>query len=199
MRREKQMELIAGYYVGLRNYEKNDEYSDNHQWVYTSPDYDGWVAIECKGDDTIQARLTDDAGVVLSWDDYAVKNADIQLVNAVRLSISGRSKISFTPMEVAVIDRYGDYDRRVTIGKLDILHDRFKDEVTRQAADSVMEKLERISDQSYVEMYEVGLKRREIALERGMVNRMKSAHAEAEKFNAGRNCHTSKRGKGHAL
>lgn len=193
------MELIAEYYVGLRNYEKNDEYSDNHQWVYTSPDYDGWVVIERKGDDTIQARLTDDAGVVLSWDDYAVKNADIQLVNAVRLSISGRSKISFTSKEVAVIDRYGDYDRRVTIGKLDILHDRFKDEATRQAVDSVMEKMERISDQSYAEMYEVGQKRREIALKRSMANRMKAAHAKAEKYNSERFCHKSKQGKGRAL
>ncbi len=199
MQREKQMELIAEYYVGLRNFEKNDEYSDNHQWVYTSTDYDGWLVLERKGDDTIQARLTDDTGVVLSWDDYVVKNADIQLVNAVRLSISGRSQLVFTLQEVAVIDRYGDYDRRVTIGKLDILYDRFKDEATRQAAGSVMEKLERMSDQSYVEMYEVGQKRREIALERSMANRMKSANAEAEKYNAERICHTLRRGKGHAL
>lgn len=104
----------------------------------------------------IQARLTDETGVIISWDDYAINHADIQLVESVRLSVSGRNQIVFTPHEELVIDRYGDYDRNTTKGKLDILSGRFKDPDIEAAAVSVTQKLGRISDQSYADMYAVG-------------------------------------------
>ena len=139
-----------------------------------------------KGENAIQARLTNETGVIISWDDYAVKNADIQLVEAVRLSVSGRNQIVFTPLEALVIDRYGDYDRNTTRGKLDILSGRFKDPDIEAAAVSVTQKLGRISDQSYADMYAVGQRRQKVEkVEKGrsLTARIERAKVVADKHN----------------
>ena len=82
MQKDFQMDIIAEYYMGLRNYTPSEKYSDNYSRVYTSPDSDAWLVLERKGENAIQARITDETGVIISWDDYAVKNADIQLVDS---------------------------------------------------------------------------------------------------------------------
>ena len=115
-----------------------------------------------------------------------VQNADIQLVEAVRLSVSGRNQIVFTPLEELVIDRYGDYDRNTTRGKLDIMSGWFKDPDIEAAAISVIEKLGRISDQSYADMYSVGQRRQEIEAGRSLTARMGRAKVAADKHNAER-------------
>ena len=181
-----QMDIIAEYYMGIREYSPNEKYSGDNSRVYTSPDSDAWLVLERKGDNAIQARLTDETGVILSWDNYAVKNADIQLVEAVRLSVNGRNQIVFTPLEELVIDRYGDYDRNTTRGKLDILSGRFKDPDIEAAAVSVIEKLGRISDQSYADMYAVGQRRQEVEKGRSLTARMEKAKVAADKHNAER-------------
>lgn len=186
MQKDTQMDIIAEYYMGHRNYSPNEKYSDHYSRVYTSPDSDAWLVLERKGENAIQARLTDETGVIVSWDDYAVKNADIQLVEAVRLSVSGRSQIVFTPLEELVIDRYGDYDRNTTRGKLDILEGRFKDPDIEAAAKSVIEKLGRISDQTYADMYSVGQRRQDVERGRSLTARMEKAKIAADKHNAER-------------
>ena len=183
--KDMQMDIIAEYYMGIRDYSPNEKYSGENSRVYTSPDSDAWLVLERKGENAIQARLTDETGVIVSWDDYAVKNADIQLVEAIRLSVSGRNQIVFTPLEALVIDRYGDYDRNTTRGKLDILSGRFKDPDI-EAAVSVIEKLGRISDQSYADMYSVGQKRKEVEAGRSLTARMGRAKVAADKHNAER-------------
>ena len=181
--KDMQMDIIAEYYMGIRDYSPNEKYSGENSRVYTSPDSDAWLVLERKGENAIQARLTDETGVIVSWDDYAVKNADIQLVEAIRLSVSGRNQIVFTPLEALVIDRYGDYDRNTTRGKLDILSGRFKDPDI-EAAVSVIEKLGRISDQSYADMYAVGQRRQEMEKGRSLTERMERAKVAADKHNA---------------
>lgn len=185
-KKDMQMDIIAEYYIGIRDYSPNDKHSGENSRVYTSPDSDAWLVLERKGENAIQARLTDETGVIVSWDDYAVKNADIQLVEAVRLSVSGRNQIVFTPLEELVIDRYGDYDRNTTRGKLDILSGRFKDPDIEAAAVSVIEKLGHKSDQSYADMYSVGQKRQEVDAARSLTARMGRAKVAADKHNAER-------------
>ena len=184
--KDMQMDIIAEYYMGIRDYSPNEKYSGENSRVYTSPDSEAWLVLERKGDNAIQARLTDETGVILSWDNYAVKNADIQLVEAVRLSVNGRNQIVFTPLEELVIDRYGDYDRNTTRGKLDILSGRFKDPDIEAAAVSVIEKLRHISDQSYADMYAVGQRRQEVGKGRRLTARIERAKEAADKHNAER-------------
>ncbi|MBQ8956441.1 MAG: hypothetical protein IJ075_05685 [Lachnospiraceae bacterium] len=184
--KDMQMDIIAEYYMVIRDYSNNERYSGENSRVYTSPDSDAWLVLERKGENAIQARLTDETGVIVSWDDYAVKNADIQLMEAVRLSVSGRSQVVFTPLEELVIDRYGDYDRNTTRGKLDILSGRFKDPDIEAAAVSVTQKLGRISDQSYADMYAVGQRRQKVEKGRSLTARMERAKVAADKHNAER-------------
>ena len=158
--------------------------------------YPAWLVLERKGENAIQARLTNGDGVIVSWDNYDVKNASVKQIEAVRLSVSGRSQILFTPPELKVIDRYGDHDRRTTMGKLDILLGRFKDEETAKNAQSVIDKLGRISDKSYTDMYYVGQKRIEIDKERSLGNRLAEARVRADKLNAESRHHTVERRKG---
>jgi len=120
----------------------------------------------------------------------------VKQIEAVRLSVSGRSQILFTPAELKVIERYGDRDRRTTMGKLDILLGRFKDEETAKNAQSVIDKLGRISDKSYTDMYYVGQKRVEIDKERSLGNRLAEARVRADKLNAESRHHTVERRKG---
>ena len=184
--KDMQMDIIAEYYMGIRDYSPNEKYSGENSRVYTSHDSDAWLVLERKGENAIQARLTDETGVILSWDNYAVKNADIKLVEAVRLSVNGRNQIVFTPLEELVIDRYGDYDRNTTRGKLDILSGRFKDPDIEAAAVSVTQKLGRIYDQSYADMYAVGQRRQKVEKGRSLTARMERAKVAADKHNAER-------------
>ena len=184
--KDMQMDIIAEYYMGIRDYSPNEKYSGENSRVYTSPDSDAWLVLERKGENAIQARLTDETGIIVSWDDYAVKNADIQLVEAVRLAVSGRNQIVFTPLEEVVIDRYGDYDRNTTMGKLDILEGRFKDPDIEAATKSVIEKLGRISNRSYADMYAVGQRRQDVERGRSLIVRMEKAKMAADKHNTER-------------
>ena len=199
MQKDKQMDIIADYYMALGKYSPNEKYSESNVRVYTSPESDCWLVLERKGENAIQARMTDEKGVIVSWDNYEVMNASVTQIESVRLSVSGRRRISFTPDELKVIDRYGDYDRRTTMGKLDILLGRFKDEDTAKNAQSVIDKLGRISDKSYTDMYYVGQGRIEVEQDRSLSNRLAKAQVKADKFNAAHANQSLARGKGIAL
>ena len=70
------------------------------------------------------------------------------------------------------------------MGKLDILLGRFNDEDTARNAQSVIDKLGRISDKSYTEMYHVGQKQIEAKQDRSLGNRLIKARFKADKQNA---------------
>lgn len=184
MQKDTQMEIIADYYKVLGNNSLNERFSKEGDRVYTFPDTDAWLVLERKGENAIQARMTDEKGVIVSWDNYEVMNASVKQIESVRLSVSGRSRISFTPAEINVIDRYGDYDRRTTMGKLDILLDRFKDDSTKKSAQAVIDKLGRISDKSYADLYSVRQRKMECEKEGSIYKRLDDARARAEKHNA---------------
>lgn len=196
MQKDIQMDIIAEYYMVFGDYTPNERYSESGVRVYTNPETNAWLVLERKGENAIQARLTNGDGVIISWDNYDVKNASVKQIKAVRLSVSGRSQIVFTPAELKVIERYGDRDRRTTMGKLDILLGRFKDEATEKSAQSVIDKLGRISDKSYTDMYYVGQKRIEIDKERSLGNRLAEARVRADKLNAETRHLTAERRKG---
>ena len=128
--------------------------------------------------------MTDETGKIISWDNYEVMNVAVKQIEAIRVSVSGRREILFTPAELRVIERYGDYDRNTTRGKLDILLERFKDDSTKKSAQSVIEKLGRISDKSYADLYSVRQRKMENEKEFSMENRFKVAREKAEKHNA---------------
>ncbi len=178
-----QMDIIAEYYKGIREYTLNRLCKGNAQRIYTAPDSRYWLVLEKIGDNGLQARQTDENGVIVAWDNYLVKNTDIRLVEAVRLSVGGRSQILFSPAEIGIIEQYGDYDRRTTIGKLDLLQGRFKNEEVENAVRSLIEKLEWISDQIYTDIHSVGERRREVEAGRGIGRRIESAKAKAEQRN----------------
>lgn len=178
-----QMDIIAKYYKGIREYTLNRRCSGNAQRIYMAPDSRYWLVLEKTGENALQARQTDENGVIVAWDNYLVKNADIRLVEALRLSVSGRRQISFSPTEIGVIEQYGDYDRRTTIGKLDLLQGRFMDEDVEKAVRSLTEKLEWISDQTYTDIHSVGERRYEVEAERGIGKRIERAKAKVEQRN----------------
>ena len=184
MQKDTQMDIIADYYMAMWDYSPNEKYSESNVRVYTSPESDCWLVLERKGENAIQARMTDETGKIISWDNYEVMNVAIKQIEAIRVSVSERSEILFTPEELRVIDRYADYDRKTTMGKLDILLERFKDDGTKKSAQAVIDKLGRISDKSYTDLYFV--RQRKIATEKAnsLENRMKVARAKADKHNA---------------
>ena len=184
MQKDTQMDIIADYYMALGDYSLNKKYSESNGRVYTSPDSDCWLVLERKGENAIQARMTDETGKIISWDNYEVMNVAIRQIEAIRVSVSGRSEILLTPEELRVIDRYGDYDRNTTRGKFDFLLERFKDDGTKENAQAVIDKLGRISDKSYADLYTV--RQRKIATEKvnSLENRMKVARAKADHLNA---------------
>ena len=186
MQKDTQMDVIADYYKVLGDYAPNEKYSESNVRVYTSSESDCWLVLERKGENTIQARMTDEKGVIVSWDNYEVMNACVKQIESVRLSVSGRSRILFTPAELNVIDRYGDYDRGSTMGVLDILISRFKDNETLKDAQEVVNKLNRISNKSYTDMYHVGQRRIEVEQDRSLANRLGKARIKADKLNAER-------------
>ena len=184
MQKDTQMDIIADYYMALGKYSPNEKYSESNVRVYTSLESDCWLVLERKGKNAIQARMTDETGKIISWDNYEVMNVAVKQIEAIRVSVSGRSEILFTPAELRVIERYGDYDRNTTRGKLDILLDRFKDDATKESAQAVIDKLGRISDKSYVDLYSVRQLKLLTEKENSLGNRLKVARKKAEKHNA---------------
>lgn len=184
MQKDTQRDIIADYYMALGKYSPNEKYSESNVRVYTSPESDCWLVLERKGENSIQARMTDETGKIISWDNYEVMNASVKQIEAIRVSVSGRSEILFTPAELRVIERYGDLDRNTTRGKLDILLERFKDDGTKESAQAVTDKLGRISDKSYADLYSVRQRKMENEKEFSMENRFKVAREKAEKHNA---------------
>lgn len=67
-----------------------------------------------------------------------------------------------------------------------IKSERFKDPDIETAVVSVIEKLGRISDQSYADMYSVGQRRQEVDKGRSLTARMEKVRAASEKRNEGR-------------
>ena len=184
MQKDTQMDIIADYYMALGDYSPNEKYSGSNSRVYTLPESDCWLVLERKGENAIQARMTDETGKIISWDNYEVMNASVKLIEAIRVSVSGRSQILFSPAELRVIDHYADYDRRTTMGKLDILLERFKDDGSKESAQAVIDKLGRISDQSYADLYSVRQRKMETEKEYSLENRLKVARVKVDKLNA---------------
>ena len=184
MQKDTQMDIIADYYMALGDYSPNEKYSERNGRVYTSQDSNCWLVLERKGEYAIQARMTDETGKIVSWDNYEVMNASIKQIEAIRVSVSGRCEILFTPAELRVIDRYADIDRNTTRGKLDILLDRFEDDGTKKSAQALIDKLGRISDKSYADFYSVRQRKMECEKEGSIYKRLDDARARAEKHNA---------------
>lgn len=142
------------------------------------------LSLNARGENAIQARMTDETGKIISWDNYEVMNVAVKQIEAIRVSVSGRSEILFTPAELRVIDRYAEIDRNTTRGKLDILLDRFKDDSTKKSAQAVIEKLGRISDKSYADLYSVRQRKMKCEKEGSIYKRLDAARVRADQHNA---------------
>ena len=50
MQKDTQMDIIADYYMALGDYSPNEKYSESNSRVYTLPESDCWLVLECKGE-----------------------------------------------------------------------------------------------------------------------------------------------------
>jgi len=185
MTKEHQRELIKEYYQELGDFTFSKEFSDTYQSVYTLPDSKRWLVIEDKGGDSMQARLTDNHGIILSWDNYEGQNTAIRLTESVRLAEDGSHRISFSPEEVALINRFGDYDRHSTWGVLDMLAKGCGNPDTEAMCATVRDKVNFLTDSQYTEMYNIGKKRDEVIAGRSLFARMADAKVRADEHNVG--------------
>lgn len=99
---------IAEHYRHLRDYRYSEKYSGEDKTVFTAPDQRYWLVVEQMAEQIMQARLSDENGVVTAWDNYDTSGGGIMLCEAVRRSESGREKISFTADELKEIHRIED-------------------------------------------------------------------------------------------
>lgn len=102
---------IAENYMHIMEFQRSGKYSREQTTVFTAPDQAHWLSIEQMDNHIIQARLSDENGVVTAWDNYNVCGGRITLCEAVRRSENGQEKISFTADELKEISRIADGQR----------------------------------------------------------------------------------------
>ena len=169
-----QTEIIAGYYRDLRDYSRSEDYSRSDQTVYIAPDNRHWLVVDWKHTGTVQARLSDDKGVVVAWDTYSTQQAEIRLVEAVRRSEDGKGQVMFTPDEIAVIHQFADGSRAGTTAMLRTILPQIKDDQTRQIVEQTAEKMERLPESDCEELITTTKMRMKMENERGIQQRLAS-------------------------
>ena len=184
LKHDNQMEIIAEYYKGTGDYVLNEERSNNYRHVHISAENGSWLVLERKVENAVQVHMPDGNGVIKVWDDYVVRNADIRLTRTICLSEKSHCQIEFSSLELQLIDRYGDYDRRITMEKFESLSGRFMDPEVVAAVKSAKEKLGRISDQTYKNLFSVGQKRKEVDAERSIRRRLERGRRRLDKAGA---------------
>lgn len=75
---------IAEKYKHIMDFQKNDKYSREQTVVYVAPDQDHWLSVEVMDKNFIQARLSDDKGIIKQWDDYSILDGKIKLNKSVK-------------------------------------------------------------------------------------------------------------------
>lgn len=77
---------IASKYMHIMDFKKNGQYSREQTTVYVAPDQAHWLAVEVMDNNIIQARLSDDKGIVKQWDNYSILDGKIELKESIKAS-----------------------------------------------------------------------------------------------------------------
>ena len=85
-RMEQCINEIAEKYKHIMDFQKNDKYSREQTVVYVAPDQEHWLSVEVMDKNIIQARLSDDKGIIKQWDDYSILDGKIKLNKSVKAS-----------------------------------------------------------------------------------------------------------------
>ena len=83
---EANINKIAENYMHIMDFKKNEQYSREQTAVFVAPDQAHWLVVEVMDNNIIQARLSDDKGIVKQWDDYSTLDGKIELNKSVKAS-----------------------------------------------------------------------------------------------------------------
>ena len=159
-------ERIAGYYNGQNDYTKNSTFSDRYTTVYTSDRGKGWLIIEKKGNTAIEARLTDNEGVIIARDVYNINGEVVTVKSAERQVRDSTAMITFMPEELSILQSFGEDYSKDTTDHLRIIAPLIQDEQARNAAFRTADKIDMLAETTYSELNRTTNRRYELDVER---------------------------------
>ena len=158
-------ERIAGYYNGQNDYTKNSTFSDRYTTVYTSDRGKGWLIIEKRGDTAIEARLTDNEGVIIARDVYNINGEVVTVKSAERQVRDSTAMVTFMPEELSILQSFGEDYSKDTTDHLRIIAPLIQDEQARNTAFRTADKIDMLSETSYSELNQTTNRRYELDVE----------------------------------
>ncbi len=156
---------IADYYNGQGNYTRNDTFSDRYTTVYTSNHGKEWLIIEKKGDTTVEARLTDNEGVIIARDAYGINGEIVTVRSAERQVKDGTTFVTFQPEELSILQSFGEDFSKDTTDHLRIIAPLIQDEQARNTAFRTADKIDMLPDTAYSELLRTTNRRYELNVE----------------------------------
>ena len=158
-------ERIAGYYNGQNDYTKNSTLSDRYTTVYISDQGKGWLIIEKKGDTAVEARLTDNEGIIIARDSYNINGEVVTVKSAERQVRDGTAMVTFLPEELSILQSFGEDYSKDTTDHLRIIAPLIQDEQARNTAFRTADKIDMLSETSYSELNQTTNRRYELDVE----------------------------------
>ena len=158
-------ERIAGYYNGQSDYTKNSTFSDRYTTVYTSDQGKGWLIIEKKGDTAVEARLTDNEGIIIARDSYNINGEVVTVKSAERQVRDSTAMVTFLPEELSILQSFGEDYSKDTTDHLRIIAPLIQDEQARNTAFRTADKIDMLSETSYSELNQTTNRRYELDVE----------------------------------
>ena len=166
MSRKHICERIAGYYNGQNDYTKNSTFSDRYTTVYTSDQGKGWLIIEKKGDTAVEARLTDNEGMIIARDAYNIDGEVVTVKSAERQVKDSTAMVTFLPEELSILQSFGEDYSKDTTDYLRIIAPLIQDEQARNTAFRTADKIDMLSETAYSELNRTTNRRYELDVER---------------------------------
>ena len=158
-------ERIAGYYNGQNDYTKNSTFSDRYTTVYTSDQGKGWLIIEKKGDTAVEARLTDNEGIIIARDSYNINGEVVTVKSAERQVRDGTAMVTFLPEELSILQSFGEDYSKDTTDHLRIIAPLIQDAQARNTAFRTADKIDMLSEEAYSELNRTTNRRYELDVE----------------------------------
>lgn len=187
-------EMIAGYYNGQSDYEKNGKFSDRYTTVYTSPLDKGWLSVENKGGTAVEVRLTDNEGFITARDNYSVVGGEAVIKSAERQVKDGTAMVFFLPEELSILQSFGEECSKDTTDHLRIIAPLIKDEQARNIALRTADKIDMLSEATYTELFRTTNRRYEMKQELSIRQKLTKAREKAAIQN--RDSHSKAKWKG---
>ena len=159
-------ERISGYYNGQNDYTKNSIFSDRYTTVYTSDQGKGWLIIEKKGYTAVEARLTNNEGLIIARDAYNINGEVVTVKSAERQVKDSTAMVTFLPEELSILQSFGEDYSKDTTDHLRIIAPLIQDEQARNIAFRTADKIDMLSKTAYSELNRTTNRRYELDVER---------------------------------